>query len=95
MIQSAGETQGGPLYISRALFLKVAQWNPTPGNPMDYRVHGILQARILEQVAIPFSRESLQPRDQRSFLPLSLAYSLPCLFSTLFFLNFILFLNFT
>ena len=31
---------------------------------MDYTVHGILQARILEPVAIPFSRESSQPRDQ-------------------------------
>ena len=27
-------------------------------------VHGILQARILEWVALPFSRESSQPRDQ-------------------------------
>ena len=33
-------------------------------NPMDYTVHGILQTRILEWVAIPFSRESSQPRDQ-------------------------------
>ena len=31
---------------------------------MDYAVHGILQARILEWVAIPFSRGSSQPRDQ-------------------------------
>jgi len=36
---------------------------------MDYRlpvssVHGILQARILEWVAIPFSRGSSPPRDQ-------------------------------
>ena len=31
---------------------------------MDYTVHGILQARILEWVAIPFSRRSSQPRDQ-------------------------------
>ena len=31
---------------------------------MDYRVPGILQARILEWVAIPFSRGSSQPRDQ-------------------------------
>ena len=30
---------------------------------MDYTVHGILQARILEWVAIPFSRGSSQPRD--------------------------------
>ena len=28
---------------------------------MDYRVHGILQARILEGVAFPFSRGSSQP----------------------------------
>ena len=31
---------------------------------MDYTAHGILQARILEWVAIPFSRRSSQPRDQ-------------------------------
>ena len=30
---------------------------------MDYTVHGILQARIQEWVAFPFSRASLQPRD--------------------------------
>ena len=39
----------------------VAQWCPTLCNPMDYSlpgssVHGILQARTLEWVAIPFSR---------------------------------------
>ena len=33
-------------------------------NPMDYTVHGILQARILEWVAFPFSRGSSQPRDR-------------------------------
>ena len=27
-------------------------------------VHGIFQARVLEWVAIPFSRESSQPRDR-------------------------------
>ena len=31
---------------------------------MDYTVHGILRARILEWVDIHFSRESSQPRDQ-------------------------------
>ena len=31
---------------------------------MDYTVHGILQARILEWVASPFSTGSSQPRDQ-------------------------------
>ena len=33
-------------------------------NPMDYTVHGILQARILEWVTFPFSRGSSQPTDQ-------------------------------
>ena len=32
-------------------------------NPMDCIVHGILQARMLEWVAFPFSRGSSQPRD--------------------------------
>ena len=32
--------------------------------PTDYTVHGILQARILEWVAFPFSRGSSQPRGQ-------------------------------
>ena len=49
------------LYI---VFVKVAQSCPTLFSPMEYRVHGILQARILEWVAIPFSRRSSQPRDQ-------------------------------
>ena len=31
---------------------------------LDYTVNGILQARILEWVAFPFSRESSQPRNQ-------------------------------
>ena len=33
-------------------------------DPMDYTVHGILQARILQWVAFPFSRGSSQYRDQ-------------------------------
>ena len=43
--------------------VKVAQSCPTLCDPMDYTVHGILQARILEWVAVPFSRGSFQPRD--------------------------------
>ena len=31
---------------------------------MDYTVYGILQARILEWVAFPFSRRSSQPKDR-------------------------------
>ena len=41
--------------------MKVSQ--SCPGNPKDYTVHGILQARILESVAYLFSRGSSQPRD--------------------------------
>ena len=37
---------------------------PTLCDPMDYTVHGILQARILQWVAFPFSRVSSQPRDR-------------------------------
>ena len=44
-------------------WVKVAQSHPTLCNPMDYVVHGILQARILEWVAVPFSRGSSWPRD--------------------------------
>ena len=43
--------------------VKVTQSCLTLCDPMEYTVHGILQARILELVAIPFSRESFQPRD--------------------------------
>ena len=43
--------------------VKVAHSGPAFPNPMDYTVHGIIQARILEWVAFPFSRGSLQPRD--------------------------------
>ena len=47
----------------------VAQLCPTPWDPMDCSpsgssVHGILQARILEWVAIPFSRGSSRPKGQ-------------------------------
>ena len=45
------------------LSVKIAQSHPPLCDPMDYIVHGILQARILEWVAVPFSRGSSQPRD--------------------------------
>ena len=44
--------------------MKVAQLCQTLCNLKDYTVHGILQGRILEWVAVPFSRGSFQPRDQ-------------------------------
>ena len=43
--------------------VKVTQSCLTVCDPMDYTVHGILQVRILEWVAIPFSRGSFQPRN--------------------------------
>ena len=54
-------------------------------NLMNYTVHGILQARMLEWVAIPFSRGSSQPRDRTQVSRIasrffaSRATTLPCL----------------
>ena len=46
--------------------VQVAQLCPTLCDPMVFTVHGILQARILEWVAFPFSRDfpnpGIQPR---------------------------------
>ena len=50
--------------IQSEVKVKVTQSCPTLCDPMDYTVHGILQARILGWVAFPFSRASSQPRDQ-------------------------------
>ena len=52
---------------------EVAQSCPTLCDPVDCSppgssVHGILQARVLEWVAISFSRGSSQPRDQTHVL---------------------------
>ena len=45
------------IYIYMCMCVKVAQSRPTLFDPLDYTVHGILQARILEWVAFPFSRD--------------------------------------
>jgi len=52
----------------------VAESCPSLCNPVDYSLpgsfmHGILQARILEWVAISFSRGSSRPRDQTPVSP--------------------------
>jgi len=39
-------------------------FDPMDCSPSGSTVHGIVQARILEWIAISFSRESFQPRDQ-------------------------------
>ena len=44
--------------------VKVAQLCLTLCDPMDCIFHGILQAKILEWVAFPFSRESSQPSNR-------------------------------
>ena len=50
----------------RKVKVKVAQLCPTLCNSMDFTVHRILQARILEWVAFPFSRDfpnlGIEPR---------------------------------
>ena len=43
-------------------------YNPKDGSPSGSSVHGILQARILEWVAMPSSWGSSQPRDQSCIL---------------------------
>ena len=45
-------------FIKTDVCVKVIQSCLTLCDPMDCIVHGILQARILEWVAFPFSRES-------------------------------------
>ena len=49
--------------------MKVAQSCPTLCDPMDYAVRGILQARILERVAFPFSRGIFPTQGSNPGLP--------------------------
>ena len=44
--------------------VKATQSCPTLWDPIEYTVHGIVQARILEWTAFPFSSGSSQPRDR-------------------------------
>ena len=44
--------------------VKVSQLCPTLCDHMECIAHGVLQARILEWVSLPFSRGSSQPRDR-------------------------------
>ena len=41
--------------------VKVSKSCPTLCDPIDYTVHGILQVRIQEWVAVPFSRDLPNP----------------------------------
>ena len=53
----------GLLYLAQGSEAKVTQWSLILCDPMDYTVHGILQAKILDWIAFPFCRGSSQPRD--------------------------------
>ena len=66
----------GPKGVTAAAAAKSLQSCPTLCNPIDSSplgspVPGILQARLLEWVAISFSRGSFPPRDQTymSYVP--------------------------
>ena len=64
----APKCKEGSHWLSMKVKMLVAQSCPTLCNPKDRSppgssVHGILQARVLECVAIPFSRGSSWPRD--------------------------------
>ena len=57
--------------VCPAWYLKVlvvqfcpTNWDPVDWSPPGFSVHEILQARILEWVAIPFSMGSSKPRDR-------------------------------
>ena len=65
------ETLWATIFSSMKVKVLVTQSCPTLCDPMDcslpgFSVHGILQARILEWIAIPSSRGSSQPRDRIS-----------------------------
>ena len=69
VILEDGDMEEYSVCVCVSVCLCVTQSCPTLCDPMDCSppgssVHGILQARILEWLAIPFSRGSSQPRDQ-------------------------------
>ena len=56
-------------FFTTQVKVKVAQSCPSLCNPMDYTVHGILQARILEWVAFSFLRGIFPTQGSNSGLP--------------------------
>ena len=69
---------GGGL-VAKVLF---NSYNPMDCSPPGSSVHGISQARILEWVAISFSRGSSQPRDRTKSLALLVIYCIVSRFFT-------------
>ena len=63
LIRAGRECRNKGGAVKKQCEVKVAQSCPSLCDPMDYTVHGILQARILEWVAMPSSKGSSQPRD--------------------------------
>ena len=57
------EKEGHYISIKSEVKVKVIQSHLTLCDPMEYTVRGILQVRLLDWVAILFSRGSSQPRD--------------------------------
>ena len=55
-----------PIVLSSAQLLQscLTLCDPMKGDRPGSSVHGIFQAKLLESVAMPFSRESSRPRDQ-------------------------------
>ena len=69
MMTAAMKSEDDRYLAGKKVKVNVVQSCLTLRDPMDCNlpgssVHGILQARILEWVAIPFSRGSSQPRDR-------------------------------
>ena len=68
MLISAVPQSDSYIFTHKKQFSSTWKWKllscVTLCDPLAYTVHGILQARILEWVAFPFSRWSSQPRDQ-------------------------------
>ena len=60
--------RGQPEVLSCTLDACLALFDPTDCSPPGSSVHGILQARTLECIAIPFSRVSSPPRDRTESL---------------------------
>ena len=63
-IKPTSPVLAGRFFTTYHLGVKVTQLCLTLCNPMDYTVHEILQARILEWVAFLSSRGSSQSRDR-------------------------------